>query len=173
MGRRPRQRRVTPLGVSAALGLLLGGRSTDRWGFRPVIVLSLSVLALAFGALSLWAGLLPPAAARIPVLVLVVVWGISAWSFFPAQQARLIATAGIEFAPMVLSLNASFMFLGFSLGAVVGSVTLAHGAAFHLGWVGATWIVAALLLSLAITRPAMQQIPVLIPNDVGLGSLPL
>jgi len=160
-------------GVSAALGLLLGGRSTDRWGFRPVIVLSLSVLALAFGALSLWAGLLPPAAARIPVLVLVVIWGISAWSFFPAQQARLIATAGIEFAPMVLSLNASFMFLGFSLGAVVGSVTLAHGAALNLGWVGAAWIVAALLLAVVIARPATQRSPGQIANDVGLSSLPL
>ena len=160
-------------GVSAALGLLVGGRSTDRWGFRPVIVLSLCLLALAFGALSLWPGLLSPASARIPVLVLVVVWGISAWSFFPAQQARLIATAGIEFAPMVLSLNASFMFLGFSLGAVVGSVTLAHGAALNLGLVGAAWIVAALLLSVVIARPATQRSPVSITSDAGLGALPL
>ncbi len=159
-------------GVSAALGLLVGGRSTDRWGFRPVIVLSLCMLALAFSALSLWPGLLSPAAARIPVLVLVVVWGISAWSFFPAQQARLIATAGIEFAPMVLSLNASFMFLGFSLGAVVGSVTLAYGAALNLGWVAAAWIVAALLIAVVIARPATQRRPILITKDAGLGAQP-
>lgn len=159
-------------GVSAALGLLLGGRSTDRWGFRPVIMVSLCVLALAFGALSLWAGLLSPVAARIPVLVSIVVWGISAWSFFPAQQARLIETVGIEFAPIVLSLNASFMFLGFSLGAVVGSATLAHGAARNLGWVGAAWVVAALLLAVAIARHATQRVPLLTTHDASLGSLP-
>ena len=156
-------------GVSAALGLLLGGRSTDRWGFRPVILISLCVLALAFGALSLCASFLSPANARFPILVLIMVWGISAWSFFPAQQARLIVTAGIKFAPMVLSLNASFMFLGFSLGAVVGSVTLAHGAVRNLGWVGAAWIVAALLLAVVVARSATQRSPAVIINDVGTG----
>ena len=159
-------------GVSAALGLLLGGRSTDRWGFRPVIMVSLCLLALAFGALSLWGGLLSPVAAHVPVLVSIVVWGISAWSFFPAQQARLIETAGIEFAPIVLSLNASFMFLGFSLGAVVGSVTLTLGTARNLGGVGAAWVVAALLLAIAIARPATEQVSLLTTHDASLGSLP-
>ena len=105
------------------------------------------------------------------MLVLIVVWGISAWSFFPAQQARLIETAGIEFAPIVLSLNASFMFLGFSLGAVVGSVTLAHGAVRNLGWVGAAWVIAALLLTVVIARPVTRRSPVQITNGAGLGAL--
>ena len=139
-------------GVSAAAGLLLGGRSTDRWGYRPVIVVSLCILSIAFAALSLCAELLPPASARIPVLVVIVLWGVSAWSFFPAQQASLIEAAGIEFASIVLSLNASFMFLGFSLGAVAGALALAHGGALNLGWVGAAWVVLALHLAVAIRR---------------------
>ena len=139
-------------GAGAATGLLVGGRATDRIGSRPVVALSLGVLACAFGGLSLCAGLLDPAAARAPVVAVIVVWGISAWSFFPAQQAQLVAAAGAELAPVVLSLNASFMFMGFSLGAVLGSLTLAQGAPRDLGWVGAACVAAALLLSLVLAR---------------------
>jgi predicted MFS family arabinose efflux permease len=47
----------------------------------------------------------------------------------------------------MLYLNASFMFIGFSVGAALGSVTVAHGSVADLGWVGATCEVAVLLLS--------------------------
>lgn len=55
-------------------------------------------------------------------------------------------------APVVLSLNASSMFAGFSLGAVIGSVTLAHGTPGDLGWVGAVFVGMALLLAVAPRR---------------------
>jgi len=45
-------------------------------------------------------------------------------AFFPAQQAGLIGIVGVKLAPIVLSLNASFMYLDFSLGAAVGGFTL-------------------------------------------------
>lgn len=89
---------------------------------------------------------------RIHVIIAMVVWGLSAWSFFPAQQTRLIALAGMELAPVILSLNASLMFAGFSLGAVIGSVTLALGIPGDLGWVGATCVGMALLLAVAARR---------------------
>jgi predicted MFS family arabinose efflux permease len=55
-------------GVAAVIGLRLGGRLNDRFGHRPVIITSLSVLALAFLSLSLSAILLPQPAARAPIL---------------------------------------------------------------------------------------------------------
>src|ERR1700689_4247599 len=45
----------------------------------------------------------------------------------------------------MLSLNASFMFIGFSSGAALGSLTVAHSSVANLGWVGATCEVAAAL----------------------------
>ena len=146
-------------GVSAAVGLYLGGLATDRVGVRPVITGSLAVLAAVFATLSLCAALLPPATARLPVVLAVAIWGVSAWSFFPAQQTRLIAAAGLDLAPVVLSLNASFMFLGFSLGAAAGSVTLARAAPGDLGWVGAICVAAALALSQTITARRAGRIP--------------
>lgn len=147
-------------GVAAVIGLWLGGRLTDRFGYLPVIVTSLSLLVLAFLSLSASAILLPPVAARTPILLAIVVWGVSAWSFFPAQQARLINIAGVKVAPVALSLNASFQFLGFSTGAALGSLTLTNASPLALGWVGASCVVAALSLVLTASRRAPSSSPV-------------
>jgi predicted MFS family arabinose efflux permease len=104
---------------------------------------------------------LSPADARAPVLTAIVVWGLAAWSFFPAQQTRLIGLAGVKLASVVLSLNASFMFGGFALGAAIGSVTVARGAPEALGLVGAACIATALLIVVLTTRArANHALPV-------------
>jgi predicted MFS family arabinose efflux permease len=139
-------------GIAAVIGLRLGGRLTDRFGYLPVIVTSLSVLALAFLSLSTSAVLLPPAAARAPILLAIALWAVSARAFFPAQQTRLISIAGVKVAPVALSLNASFRFLDFSLGAALGSLTVAHASPLIVGRVGASRVAAA--LSLVAPRPS-------------------
>jgi predicted MFS family arabinose efflux permease len=141
-------------GISAAAGLFIGGTLTDRFGARPVIVLGLLFLAIAFASLSVVAALLSKPTAVAPVLAAIVVWGMSAWAFFPAQQTRLIGIVGIKGAPIVLSLNASFMFIGFSLGAALGSVTLTHASPAALGWVGGLCVLASLTLAIATMRGA-------------------
>jgi predicted MFS family arabinose efflux permease len=138
-------------GVAAVIGLRLGGRLTDRFGYFSVIAASLSALVLAFLILSTSAVILPPPTARAPILLAIVLWGVSAWSFWPAQQARLISIAGVKVAPVALSLNASFQFLGFSSGAALGSLTLTSASPLALGWVGAVCVAAALSLA-AVTR---------------------
>jgi predicted MFS family arabinose efflux permease len=142
------------------IGLRLGGRLTDRFGYFPVIVASLSVLALAFLCLSTSAVILPPAAARAPILLAIILWGVSAWSFWPAQQARLINIAGMKVAPVALSLNASFQFLGFSCGAALGSLTLTSASPLALGWIGAICVAAALSLTAVMRRRARCPTPV-------------
>jgi predicted MFS family arabinose efflux permease len=151
-------------GLAAASGIFAGGTLTDKHGAGRVIISGLILLALAFASLSLSAMLLSKAAALGPVLVAIVIWGLSAWAFFPAQQTRLIGVAGIRVAPIALSLNASFMFLGFSLGAALGSVTLTYAAPSALGWVGSLCVLASLLLSVRTMRataaapePVLQQ----------------
>jgi len=82
----------------------------------------------------------------------IVVWLLAAWSVFPSQQARLIGMAGRTVAPIVLSLNASFMFVGFSAGAALGSLTVPRSLVAYLGLVGATCEVVALLVLPATSR---------------------
>lgn len=154
-------------GISAATGVFIGGRMTDRLGAGRVVVPALLVLAAAFGALSLVAVSLPPKAALLPVLAAVIVWGLSAWAFFPAQQARLIGIAGLKVAPVALSLNASFMFIGFALGAALGALVISHSSPANLGWVGALWeIAAAILLKIgAMSQSAPTFPPVPVPKN--------
>jgi predicted MFS family arabinose efflux permease len=139
-------------GVSAAVGVASGGALNDRLGSKRVILGSLALLAAAFVTMSASAYGLSPAAARVPVLSAIIVWGVAAWSFYPAQQARLIAAAGVKLASVALSLNASFMFAGFALGAALGSVTISRASPADLGWVGAACIAAGLLLVYLVTR---------------------
>jgi predicted MFS family arabinose efflux permease len=144
-------------GVSAAVGVTFGGVLNDRFGSKRIILSSLALLTMAFLTMSTSVHLLSPAAARVPVLGAIVIWGLAAWSFYPAQQARLLSAAGVKFASVALSLNASFMFAGFASGAALGSVTISRASPAELGWVGAACVVAA--LGLAYLQGREREIP--------------
>jgi predicted MFS family arabinose efflux permease len=131
-------------GAAAFVGLLFGGAASDRVGWRRVIAVELLAMSAALASLSVWAGWLSPPRALLPVLLSIVLWGFTAWGFFPAQQSRLLEVAGLKVAPVILSLNASFMYLGFALGATAGSITLNHGGVGALGAVAAAFVLAAL-----------------------------
>lgn len=139
-------------GVSAAVGVFIGGKAVDRLGSRRVIIPCLAVSIVAFSMMSASAHWLSPSLALVPVIVGVVAWGIAHWCFYPAQQAGLIGIAGLRGTPIALSLNASFMYLGFSLGAALGSITLSIASVSDLGWVAAFCEIAALGLTVSIGR---------------------
>lgn len=141
-------------GFSAAIGIGVGGTLSDRIGSRSVLLTSLSVVAVALAAMSLAAGTLVSDAARIPILIGIAAWGLAGWAFFPAQQTRLMNLAGVKAASVVLSLNASFMYIGFSVGAALGSLVVAAGAVGRIGFVGAIGEIVALGLVIALTRRA-------------------
>lgn len=141
-------------GVAAAIGVSIGGRATDRLGAPAVLVPSLIILIVAFASLTGIAFTLSRTAAVVPVVLAVIVWGVSSWAFHPAQQANLIHLAGVKVAPVALSLNASFMYIGFSLGATLGAFTLTHSSPGHLGWVGAVCEIVALVFLLVTRRRA-------------------
>jgi predicted MFS family arabinose efflux permease len=135
-------------GTAAFSVLLFGGAANDRFGGRRVVSIALPTLGLTLASLSLWARFLTVSGAFVPVLIAVAVWGLAGWGFFPAQQARLISITGAKGAPVILSLNASFMYLGCSFGALLGPLTLTQGSLSDLGWVGALCELAALALFL-------------------------
>jgi predicted MFS family arabinose efflux permease len=136
-------------GVSAVIGLFLGGTLSDRFGPRAVMIPAFAFLTLSFVALTVIGFYLSGKTALAPAIAAIVVWGITAWSFFPAQQSWLMRVAGLKTAAIALSLNASFMYLGFSLGAMLGSLVLLHAPVTMLGLIGAVCEVAALLIVIA------------------------
>jgi predicted MFS family arabinose efflux permease len=136
-------------GVSAAIGLFLGGTLSDRFGPRAVMIPSFAFLALAFAGLSAIGVWLSGKSAVGLATAAIAIWGLAAWGFFPAQQSRLMQLAGSKTAPIALSLNASFMYLGFSLGAMLGSLVLLHAPVTTLGLIGALCEIAAVLIVMA------------------------
>ena len=143
-------------GASAFIGVMVGGLVNDKVGARSVIRVALPLTAVSLAAFSFAALYLAPAE-RLPViLAAVVIWGMAAWAFSPAQQARLIGVAGMKNAPIVLSLNASFQYFGFSLGALLGGVTLANGEVAHLGWIGGLCVLGALTVFARSERRSMM-----------------
>ncbi|RFP16225.1 MULTISPECIES: MFS transporter [unclassified Duganella] len=144
-------------GVSAALGLAISGKAIDRHGPRAVILPALTAAAISFALLSASAHLLPRSWEIVPVVVAVIAWGIAHWAYYPAQQTTLVGLAGVKSAPVVLSLNASFMYLGFSLGAGLGSLTITCSGVADLGYVSALSMLAALALTMANGRRALNS----------------
>lgn len=139
-------------GLSAVSGMVLGGRLTDKLGYHRVGVLALTVLVSAFVALSAIDAYVPRQLALVPLIVAVILWGMSVWGFIAPQQTRLIDVGGVSVAPVTLSLNASFMYLGFSAGSALGAYTLTNSGAIHLGWLGGALETAALVIALMTER---------------------
>lgn len=134
------------LGCAAIAGVTLGGHANDRYGARRVHAWVLPASGLVFAGLTLAALWLAPHALLLFV-PLVVAWGVCGWSFYPPQQARLVALAGAQHTSVVLSLNASFMYLGFALGAALGSVVIALTSVVWIGAAAAVCTLCAVLMS--------------------------
>lgn len=147
-------------GLSTVGGVLVGGYAIDRFGSGKVCIGALLVLGLAYFSLSISARVLSIPFARIAILLAIVVWGIAGFMFSMAQQAKLISSAGAKLAPISLSLNASFLYLGFSLGAVLGSLLLELGAVTDIGWVAGSCEFGALALMIVGQRYSSARVSV-------------
>lgn len=111
---------ILAYGCGAMIGILIGGRITDRFGDRLTSIAALAGLSMSF--------LLLQVALHAGVVVSCALWLLSAVAqvFFPAQQAGLARDfAGCR--ATVLAWNNSALFLGISLGSLIGGQAIAVG----------------------------------------------
>ena len=118
-------------GIAALAGTLIGGQAADRFGPGRTMLVSLVGLAAGLAVLAFSLRNLMTAAS---VLVLL---SLFAQLFFPAQQARLAGEFPDRRAT-VLAWNNSALFLGISLGSLIGGQAVAHA-----GFAGSTAALAA------------------------------
>jgi MFS transporter, DHA1 family, putative efflux transporter len=111
---------VLAYGCGAMIGILIGGRVTDRFGNTLTSTTALAGLSISF--------LLLQVALHAGVGVGCAFWLLSAVAqiFFPAQQAGLARDFAGRRAT-VLAWNNSALFLGISLGSLVGGQAIAIG----------------------------------------------
>jgi len=122
-------------GVGAAVGNVVGGQLADRIGARPTVIGAAILNVIMLVGMSLVAHL-PHEIVGTAFFVLVVVWGATGWAFPPAQSSYLLSLSPTN-APLVLSLNASALYLGIASGSLIAGLVLQYGTASDLGWVGA------------------------------------
>jgi len=136
-------------GAGCLLGNNLGGRLADRFGSRRPLLAVLPAFVLLLATFPLTAATVPGAAAALFVL------GAVGWTGNAPIQSRLIELAPTNSA-LLLSLNASAIYLGAGLSGVVGGLVIAW-----LGVLALPLVAAALGLgSLAMLLLALRQDPV-------------
>jgi len=140
-------------GVAAAIGNMLGGTLADRMGPVPTAALGLAGMAAALILQSFALKFTSPELARYIVLLLIFCWGISGWTFYPAQVASIIRIDP-QASAIALSLNASVMYLGFAIGGAAGGLVLSGLGPTDLGWIGGSSVAVALALLLFRGRHA-------------------
>jgi predicted MFS family arabinose efflux permease len=111
-------------GVGAALGNTVGGQMSDRVGAQATVTIA-AALNIVFLVLLGAIPMLPVVAIAPVFFVFMTLWGIAGWMFVPGQVSRVVALSPSS-APLALSLNASFLYLGTALGALVGGFVLEH-----------------------------------------------
>ncbi|TDV53581.1 MFS transporter [Actinophytocola oryzae] len=136
-------------GIGATVGNTLGGRATDRFG-SPL------PLFTALGASVLLLATLPFTVVSVPAAAVVMfVWGMFTWSFNPPMQHHLIGLAGAN-SGLLLSLNASAIYLGVGLSGLSGGFVISHVGIEALAPVAAVAGLVAVAVLVAALRPVRE-----------------
>ncbi|GAA3059205.1 MFS transporter [Pseudonocardia yunnanensis] len=151
-------------GVGAMVGNTWGGRAADRFGTVPTLFAVLAGIGVTVTVLSLTASTVVGAA------VVLALWGVFCWAFNPPVQSLLL-----ELAPtggLVLSLNASAIYLGTALAGVVGGTVIGMGGMLMLPLVAAALVlvVIVLLLTLRLGRRRVEAEAERVPARAGVAT---
>jgi predicted MFS family arabinose efflux permease len=122
-------------------------------GPLPTAALALAAMAAALTLQSFALKFTSPEQARYIVLLLIFCWGISGWTFYPAQVASIIRIDP-QASAIAMSLNNSAMYLGFAIGGAAGGLVLSVLGPTDLGWIGGSSVCLALALLLFRRRRA-------------------
>jgi DHA1 family inner membrane transport protein len=140
MGRAQQSLTLALFGVAGVVGTLLGGAANDRFGAGRTIRIQLVLLGTMMLLLPLTAG------HWWPMMAVLFVWGMAGFGIMAPQQSRLAGLAPAA-APMLLSLNASMLYLGTAGGAIAGGAATSAGLGLaQLAWAGVPFVALALVL---------------------------
>ncbi|SDD35066.1 MFS transporter [Actinokineospora iranica] len=136
-------------GVGGAVGNSVGGRATDRYGSRTPMLVTFSMCVVVLATLPLTMGTVGGAA------VALFAWGLLTWSVNPPIQKWLIDIAPAN-SNLLLSLNASAIYLGVGLSGVFGGLVISLWGILALAPVAAAVGAVALAMLVTSGRPPEQ-----------------
>jgi len=128
------------LGIGSLIGSKAGGFLADRIGISRTIFSAMIVQTLALVLVSVvgsgWA---------VGTVILLMIWEISCWIFGPTQNFNLVSLAP-EVSSIALSLNSTFVQIGFSLGAGIGGIVVGGWSVMSITWISAASAAVAILV---------------------------
>jgi DHA1 family putative efflux transporter-like MFS transporter len=130
------------LGIASLFGSKLGGFLADRLGTARTLVGSMLVQAISLALVSAISG------SAVVVISLLMLWVIAAWTFGPTQNFNLLSLAP-EASGIMLSLNSTFVQLGFAAGAGIGGIMVNGSSILMICWIGAAAVAVALFVTVA------------------------
>ena len=137
-------------GLAGVAGTLMGGWLNDRFGALRVLPVQLMVLIAMMLVVPLTQG------HYLPMVAVVVVWGLAGFGMMAPQQSRLAALAPAH-TPLLLSLNSSMLYLGTAFGAAIGGSVVGRVGFVRLAWVGVPFALAGLGTLWLSRRRAAQR----------------
>ncbi|MFK8843828.1 MFS transporter [Streptomyces sp. Ac-502] len=145
---------IAIVGVSGAVGTVLGGRLTDRWGVDRTLLAAFGGVAAAALVLLVVGGLGQGVAPVWLVCLVLVLWGVPGWANNPPMNARAMHMGG-DAATEAVALNTSGLYAGISLAGAIGG-----GAVNASGGIGV--LVAACvagLITIAVMALSVRRYP--------------
>ena len=126
-------------GLAGVVGTIVGGWANDRFGARHTLPVQLTVLASMMALVPLTRG------NYLALVAVFFTWGVAGFGMMAPQQSRLAGLSPAQ-TPILLSLNASMLYLGTAGGAALGGAVVAHVGFARLAWVSVPFALAALAM---------------------------
>lgn len=126
------------LGVASLVGAKLGGFLADHVGVARTLAGGMTAQALALVLISLFSG------SPFLTILLLMVWSVGAWTCGPMLGLNLVSIAP-EASGILLSLNGTFIMLGFAAGAAIGGIALGSLSILAITWIGAATVAFAVV----------------------------
>ncbi len=134
------------LGLGGVAGTLLGGWASDLFSPRRALRWLILVLLACMATVPLTAG------HPLWTAALFGLWAVCGFGMMTPQQSRL-AEQGQGQTPMLMSVNASMVYIGTAVGAALGGAAIPWVGFVHLPWLGALFVLASALTLLPRWSP--------------------
>lgn len=115
------------LGLASLVGSKLGGFLADRIGAARTLIGGIIVQVISLTIVSLFS------TSEMVVVLFLIIWATAAWTCGPMLNYNLVSKAP-EASGILLSLNSTFVQLGFAVGAVVGGIVVEGASIMAISW---------------------------------------
>ncbi len=129
------------LGIASVIGSKSGATIADKIGVQKVLLSTMSIVVISLIIMNIFSE------SFIIFVIMLTIWNISIWMFGPTQGLNLSKMVPTH-ASILLSLNSSFVQLGFALGAFLGGLTIEKFSIHSIMYLGVISTIIAFIVYL-------------------------